>query len=268
MGGKTRSPAMCSQGFKSCHSWWLVRSRHRDQCRPVVAGFRVWLSEISSINCLHLRLDTTPISPRGDNSSAIRVASLDACSATRVVLLDVCSATHVVLLDVCSATHVALLDVCSSTHVALLDVVPYPGTGLSSNLRRGGRRPFASGTPAIEGRAQQLNIYAATGSSWLVWEPIPKRLTGTLSVDTLSDSASRPVCDFFSIECDLSQFAFALTVILANARIHRTQEPSVTRQRSMDSGSRLSLAGMTSLMINQSKAAALTDREEAGAFRR
>ena len=172
---------MCSQGFTNCHAWWLGRSRHRDPCRPVIAGFRFELSYISSIECLHSRLDTSPHFP---HSLSRLFPQLTSCYLTRV---------------------------------------PHPGTGLSSNLRRGGRRPFASGTPAVKGRAQQRNIDAATGSSWLVWEPIPKPLTGTLSVDSLSGPTSILVRDFFSIECDLSQFAFALTVILAKAGIYRGQ---------------------------------------------
>ena len=67
-----RSPAMSSQGFIGCHLLWLTSSRHRGACRPVLAGFRVALSVVSSIDLRSIH----------DFTRATRVTSFIVCSGS------------------------------------------------------------------------------------------------------------------------------------------------------------------------------------------
>ena len=105
--------------FATCRGF--ISSRHRNVCRPVLAGFGVVLSEISSIGLLPF------------------TTSRNAWPSPRLISRD-------------------------SRH-ALYRLLRFSESGLSSNIMA---RLVAARSPQVhpqQGRAQQRNIRAATGSS-------------------------------------------------------------------------------------------------------
>src|SRR3990172_8047177 len=65
----------------------LTSSRHRDACRPVVAGFRVALSEVSSIGLISIHDFTLRPAPAGVQLAPLRSRPLASSSVLRVGII-------------------------------------------------------------------------------------------------------------------------------------------------------------------------------------
>lgn len=61
----------------------LTSSRHRDVCRPVVAGFRVALSEVSSIGLISIHDFTLRLAPAGVQVASLASRPLSSTSVPR-----------------------------------------------------------------------------------------------------------------------------------------------------------------------------------------
>lgn len=131
----------------------LISSRYRDARRPVVTGFRVALSKVSSIGLPSIHDFTLRLAlPAG-----IQVARL--ASRPR-----------------------------SSAPVLRFGII-------LKHRVEGGRRPFASGTPATRGAHNSETSMQQPDHQWLVRESISSRITVALSVDTFRGSPSRRIGD-------------------------------------------------------------------------